>query len=442
MSEKSKTKSFIEGLPEGFVKKVKGVLDFKPELFTTEITLPVIYFKCKEDIGAILKVVKKMDFGIKRPHFKHIDFPKKQIRLSAKFDKGEHEEQFRKNLDRGIQVEFSEEEFQFTYRNFTASEIFEMIFPEEIQRISGFATIGHIIQVNLKKPHFEYKELIGRILLDKVPTVKTVIAKNDSLTESEENKFRILPFEVIAGKDSLQTEHREHGNRFHLDMGETYWNSRLQEEHKIMSDQIDEKSVCVDLCCGIGPFAIPIAKRGIRTIANDLNPNSIKWLRINVELNFPRKRGVKSQDFISLMNKDGHDVIKEDVLKLIESEGVKKIECLANLPGGATFFLSSFKVLIKILKEKELPFDLTFHCYLFGPKYSSIEERYEAKLKVLKTLEESYEDLQKDAKITIREVRDISVDNLQYCASIRWTSENSLENRTQEPPEKKSRTEL
>ena len=94
------------------------------------------------------------------------------------------------------------------------------------------------------------------------------------------------------------------------------------------------------------------------------------------------------------------------------------------------------------MKEKELPFDLTFHCYLFGPKYSSIEERYEAKLKVLKTLEESYENLQKDAKIAIREVRDISVDNLQYCASIRWTSENSLENQTQEPPEKKSRTEL
>ena len=94
------------------------------------------------------------------------------------------------------------------------------------------------------------------------------------------------------------------------------------------------------------------------------------------------------------------------------------------------------------MKEKELPFDLTFHCYLFGPKYSSIEERFEAKLKVLKTLEESYENLQKDAKITIREVRDISVDNLQYCASIRWTSENSLENQTQEPPEKKSRTEL
>ena len=65
MSGRCKNKSFIEGLPEGFVRKVKGLLDFDPELFTTNISLPVIYFKSKEDIGAILKVIKKMDFGKK-----------------------------------------------------------------------------------------------------------------------------------------------------------------------------------------------------------------------------------------------------------------------------------------------------------------------------------------------------------------------------------------
>ncbi|CBY07193.1 unnamed protein product [Oikopleura dioica] len=316
MSEKSKTKSFIEGLSDDFVRKVRGLLDFEEDFFTTQIKLPVIHFQSKKDISPILKVIKKLDFGIKRPHFKHIDYSKKQIRLSSKFDREKHEEHFRKVLERGIQCDFSEEDFQFTYRNFTASEIFELIFPANISRISGFANIGHIIQVNLKKPHFEYKKLIGRVLLDKVPTVKTVIAKNDSLTESEENKFRILPFEVIAGKDSLQTTHKEHGNTFHLDMGETYWNSRLQEEHKIMSELIDENSVCVDLCCGIGPFAIPIAKRGIRTIANDLNPDSIKWLRINAEINFSTKRGKISKDAITMTNKDGNVVIKEDLLNL------------------------------------------------------------------------------------------------------------------------------
>ena len=51
------------------------------------------------------------------------------------------------------------------------------------------------------------------------------------------------------------------------------------------------------------------------------------------------------------------------------------------------------------------------------------------------TLKESYgPELENEAEISIREVRDISVDNLQYCASIRWTSENDLE-----PPQKRSR---
>lgn len=91
--------------------------------------------------------------------------------------------------------------------------------------------------------------------------------------------------------------------------------------------------------------------------------------------------------------------------------------------------------LIKNLDFKKLSYDLTFHCYLFGPKFSSAEERFEAREKVRETLKESYgPELENKAEISIREVRDISVDNLQYCASIRWTSENNLE-----PPQKRSR---
>ena len=141
-------------------------------------------------------------------------------------------------------------------------------------RVTGFGTIGHIIQVNLKEGHLKYKNLIGEILLDNIPTAKTVVAKNDTLgTESKvENKFRILPMELIAGENNFKTVHVEHGNRFELDLEQTYWNSRLQEEHKIMADLIERDSKVVDLCCGIGPFVIPIAKRGFDIIANDLNP--------------------------------------------------------------------------------------------------------------------------------------------------------------------------
>ena len=89
--------------------------------------------------------------------------------------------------------------------------------------------------------HFSRRHLIGEILLDQVPQARTVVAKNDTLgSESKTaNTFRILPMEIVAGEKNLETTHTEHGNKFELDLGETYWNSRLQEEHKIMAELIE-----------------------------------------------------------------------------------------------------------------------------------------------------------------------------------------------------------
>ena len=40
-----------------------------------------------------------------------------------------------------------------------------------------------------------------------------------------------------------------------------------------------------DVFAGVGPFAIPAAKNGCAVFANDLNPDSVKWLRHNVNSN-------------------------------------------------------------------------------------------------------------------------------------------------------------
>lgn len=40
-----------------------------------------------------------------------------------------------------------------------------------------------------------------------------------------------------------------------------------------------------DVFAGVGPFAIPAAKKGCHVHANDLNPDSVHWLQQNVNLN-------------------------------------------------------------------------------------------------------------------------------------------------------------
>ena len=44
-----------------------------------------------------------------------------------------------------------------------------------------------------------------------------------------------------------------------------------------------------DVFAGVGPFALPAAKKGCAVLANDLNPESYKYLNINIKGNKVRK---------------------------------------------------------------------------------------------------------------------------------------------------------
>jgi tRNA (guanine37-N1)-methyltransferase len=40
-----------------------------------------------------------------------------------------------------------------------------------------------------------------------------------------------------------------------------------------------------DVFAGVGPFALPAARKGCAVLANDLNPESYKYLTVNIEDN-------------------------------------------------------------------------------------------------------------------------------------------------------------
>ena len=64
-----------------------------------------------------------------------------------------------------------------------------------------------------------------------------------------------------------------------------YWNSRLHTEHERLVQLFSADDVIADVFSGVGPFALPAAKKGCGVLANDLNPESYKWLLHNIGSN-------------------------------------------------------------------------------------------------------------------------------------------------------------
>jgi tRNA (guanine37-N1)-methyltransferase len=122
--------------------------------------------------------------------------------------------------------------------------------------------------------------------------------------------------------------------------------------------------VVYDVMAGIGPFAVPAAKKKCSVLANDLNPESYKWLQHNIELN-------KVTSHVQCFNLDGRDFIRQQMKVHL----MKKWKCedqsysahvLMNLPALAIEFLDAFHGLFE---GTEIPStDIVYpmvHCYSF-----------------------------------------------------------------------------
>ena len=141
---------------------------------------------------------------------------------------------------------------------------------------------GHVAHLNLRDELLPYKRTIGAVLLEKNhPRIRTIVNKVGSI----QNQFRVPRLEVLAGDACLATEVKQHGALFRLDYGQVYWNSRLEGEHKRVVSGLRPSDTVVDLFAGVGPFAVPAAQKGCAVYANDLNPDSVKYLRVNAGVN-------------------------------------------------------------------------------------------------------------------------------------------------------------
>ncbi|KGL73919.1 tRNA (guanine(37)-N1)-methyltransferase, partial [Tinamus guttatus] len=353
--------------------RVRGMTQLDREAFKRTIVVPVLKVK-KEIIGSLLKSLKHT--LLQRPGLKRViedpdDENGRLVMLDPHkiptFSLGGSEQEVLKQFD--IPPVVCKHDLELTYDSFKLEEILRAVLPEGQEVTSGFSRVGHIAHLNLRDHQLPYRYLIGQVIIDKNPGVTCVVNKTSII----DSTYRNFEMEVLAGESNLVTKVKENNTTYELDFSKVYWNPRLSTEHGRIVELLKPGDVLFDVFAGIGPFAIPAAKKKCRVFANDLNPESYAWLLHNCKLN-------KVCDKIKAFNMDGRDFllgpVREELSKglLLQTEEQKtSSHIVMNLPALALEFLDALRHVVAgaARSAAALP---TVHCYAFSKHHDPAED--------------------------------------------------------------------
>ncbi|EDK46347.1 conserved hypothetical protein [Lodderomyces elongisporus NRRL YB-4239] len=317
---------------------------------------------------------------------------------------------------------------------------------------SGFTAAGHLAHLNLRDEYKKYGKIIGEVILDKNPAIKTVVDKKNTI----KNEFRTFPIELLAGEENYVVEQTESGCKFTFDFSKVYWNSRLAREHERLIEKFGPGEVVGDVMAGVGPFAVPSGKKGTIVLANDLNPESYKYLQQNIEQNkvesFVKAYNIDGRKFIEdaaqILSQFAQRPIEKRVTKRVKDKSghksIKQTETITvqvpkfyhhfvmNLPDSALTFLDAYIGLYSKTPEiKDEPgFKLPWihvHCFeKFEPQEEPTDEELHRRIwvKICKLV--NYElDM---SKMEFHEVRMVSPTKPMFCVSFQLPEEVAFRN--------------
>lgn len=140
----------------------------------------------------------------------------------------------------------------------------------------SFDVVGDVVLVRVPDELSDRQHEIGDALLRFVPGARLVGA--DLGVHGPERRRRLVR---IAGSGAWRTRHRENRLELDVDPERAYFSPRLAREHAIVADAVRPGETVYDLCCGVGPFAVTIARdgRARRVVAVDSNPDATALLR-------------------------------------------------------------------------------------------------------------------------------------------------------------------
>jgi tRNA (guanine37-N1)-methyltransferase len=175
---------------------------------------------------------------------------------------------------------------------------------ESAELYSAFDQIGDIIVVRIPESLLSKKKIIGEALLQAVHPTRSVFYQSSDVS----GDFRTRNLEVIAGEDNTETEYKEYGCRFKVDVEKVFFSPRLSTERKRIADLVQDGEILINMFGGVGMFSIVAAKMKNCTVYNiDLNPYAAKLCEQNIKLNKKLKGKIIS------INGDAAQVVKDQL---------------------------------------------------------------------------------------------------------------------------------
>ena len=220
----------------------------------------------------------------------------------------------------------------------------------EADEIYGaFDQIGNIIILRVPDSLLHKRKIIGEVLLNKVKTARSVYCQSSPV----EGDFRIRKLELLAGEDKTETEYKEHGCRFKVDVEKTFFSPRLSTERDRIAGLIKEGETIINMFGGVGMFSIVAAKKKKCHVYNiDINPDAARLCSENILLN-------KLQGTVESIEGDATKVIEERLLEAGD-------RVLMLLPERSDEFLESA---IKAAKKKAI---IHYYCHIHAEKKDQV----------------------------------------------------------------------
>ncbi len=179
-------------------------------------------------------------------------------------------------------------EFEVVYRELPARETETM--PADILGFEpSYERLGDLVIVDEDDP--ERARALADAIVESALPARAVLNRASKIRGEE----RVREWEVLADAGAsgegatdrapTETVHREYGCEFALDLASVYFSPRLATERHRVAEQVAAGERVFDMFAGVGPYAVPIARRGAEVVATDINETAVEYLRENAERN-------------------------------------------------------------------------------------------------------------------------------------------------------------